>query len=279
MKVSIITLNYNNLSGLRRTLPSVLMQTYDEYELIVVDGGSTDGSKEYIESLNRIDRWVSEPDDGIYNAMNKAVGMANGEFCIFMNSGDMFFSPTSLEEAVPYLGDGDFYTGSAVFIDNSNAYPNIPPETMSVEFLMNDALNHQSTFNRTAVLKSHPFNEKLKIMSDWELFLEEWYFNKRTYCSIPVRVAVYFMDGVSAVNRFAALEERHNEAVRLLGEEVVGKYLNNRNRPCKKGKKHEIRRIRLQEKLNRAMAYSNPVTRDLKIIRNGFKFLFKDLFT
>ena len=108
MKVTVITINYNNLHGLKRTIPSVLSQTCDDFEYIVVDGGSTDGSKEYIESQKGIDQWVSEKDKGIYNAMNKGISMAHGEYCIFMNSGDHFFSTYSLENAYKEL-DGTGY--------------------------------------------------------------------------------------------------------------------------------------------------------------------------
>lgn len=100
MKVTVITINYNNLQGLKRTIPSVLSQTCNDFEFIVIDGGSTDGSKEYIELQNGISQWVSEKDKGIYNAMNKAVSMAHGDYCIFMNSGDHFFSPFRLKMLV-----------------------------------------------------------------------------------------------------------------------------------------------------------------------------------
>ena len=73
MKVTIITIAYNNLNGLKRTIPSVLSQTYTDYEYIVIDGGSSDGSKEFLQQHPRIDYWVSEPDKGIYNAMNKGI--------------------------------------------------------------------------------------------------------------------------------------------------------------------------------------------------------------
>lgn len=91
-KVSVITVNYNNLKGLERTISSVLLQSFSDFEYIIVDGGSSDGSKEYIESKQEyINQWVSEKDHGVYNAMNKAIRMAQGEYCIFMNSGDHFF--------------------------------------------------------------------------------------------------------------------------------------------------------------------------------------------
>ena len=92
-KISVITINLNNAEGLRRTLDSVFRQTTHDFELVVVDGASTDGSVELIHThADRIDRWVSEPDGGIYNAMNKAVAMATGEYVIFMNSGGGLFS-------------------------------------------------------------------------------------------------------------------------------------------------------------------------------------------
>ena len=92
-KLSIITINYNNLEGLKRTVESVINQTSKEFEYIVIDGGSNDGSGAYIESKSEhIDYWVSEPDKGIYNAMNKGIAKASGEYLLFLNSGDHLFS-------------------------------------------------------------------------------------------------------------------------------------------------------------------------------------------
>jgi glycosyltransferase involved in cell wall biosynthesis len=89
MLLSIITINYNNLSGLEKTIQSVLNQTLKNFEFIIIDGGSTDGSKEYNQEKNEfIDCWVSESDNGIYHAMNKGIKMAKGEYCLFLNSGD-----------------------------------------------------------------------------------------------------------------------------------------------------------------------------------------------
>lgn len=92
MKLSIITINYNNVNGLQKTLESVFRQTCKEFEYIVVDGASEDGSKELLEQfLAKADfpfRWISEPDNGIYAAMNKGIRMAQGEYLHFLNSGD-----------------------------------------------------------------------------------------------------------------------------------------------------------------------------------------------
>lgn len=89
MKLSIITVNLNNLEGLKRTYESVVCQTFTDYEWIVIDGGSTDGSREFIEQhQDKFAYWCSEPDKGIYNAMNKGIIHAQGEYLNFMNSGD-----------------------------------------------------------------------------------------------------------------------------------------------------------------------------------------------
>ena len=90
-QITVITINYNNRDGLRKTIDSVVNQTHNDYEYIIIDGGSTDGSLDVIKLYsNRIDYWKSEPDRGIYNAMNKGIDVARGEYCIFLNSGDYF---------------------------------------------------------------------------------------------------------------------------------------------------------------------------------------------
>ena len=101
MKISIITINYNHAEGLRCTIKSTIAQTFTGYEFIIIDGGSSDGSVDVIkEYANKIDYWVSEPDGGIYPAMNKGVQQAHGKYCIFMNSGDEFYAKDVLEKIV-----------------------------------------------------------------------------------------------------------------------------------------------------------------------------------
>ena len=97
-KVTVITVVYNNVSKIEKTIQNVLKQTYSELEYVVVDGASTDGTTDIIKKYNENIKWISEPDKGIYDAMMKGVRMATGEWVLFRNCGDFFFKPTSIED-------------------------------------------------------------------------------------------------------------------------------------------------------------------------------------
>ncbi len=119
MRYSIITINYNNRDGLRKTIESVVNQSCRDIEYIVIDGGSTDGSVEVIEEYaGKIDYWVSERDKGIYNAMNKGLAQAHGEYLNFMNSGDCFHDNDVLIN-LPQDADEDIIFGKALRSDGN----------------------------------------------------------------------------------------------------------------------------------------------------------------
>ncbi len=277
MTLSIITINYNNLAGLKRTVPTVVGQTYQNFEYIVIDGGSTDGSKEYIEEQPRTDYWVSEPDKGIYNAMNKAIGKARGDYCLFMNSGDMFFSPVVLEACVPLLKGADFYAGGAIFVKGLKAEIWLPPEKMTASYIMTNSLCHQSLFCKTSVMRERPFNEGRRIVADWEQFIISWYTHNCSYESIQAIVSTYFMDGISSTNQSLSNQERADVIREIFGKNKSEKNYRKAIDKIKRDGKAELREGRLQKKLRLAMSLK-PVARDWKIARNGIKFLFKDLF-
>ena len=276
VKITVITVNYNNLNGLKRTSPSVLSQTYSQYEYIIVDGGSTDGSKEYIELQNGISQWISEKDKGIYNAMNKAIKMAHGEFCIFMNSGDHFYSATVLDEVLPSLNDADIYTGYTLRIGDKQVDIWAPPAEMDMHFMMYDSLSHQATFTRTSILKEHPFSEEYKIVSDWESFFKAWYQQKCKYQMLDSTIAVYYLDGLSS-NFEQWIKERKLVIKDILGKEVSSDYGSCINvTQCLSSNQLQRKKV-FEKKINSAMNLS-PVSRDMKIMRNAFKFLIKDMF-
>ena len=271
-KISVITINYNNLEGLKRTIPTVLSQTYNDFEYIVIDGGSTDGSKEYIESQQGIDYWVSEKDAGIYNAMNKGICVAKGEYCIFMNSGDHFFSTNSLEHAAPELDGTDFCIGGTIYVDHDKAELIKAPTTMSLDYIIGNFLSHQSTFTKTQLLKNCPYDETLKITSDWKYFFESWYLHNASYKTIKAIVSTYYLDGISSIDTKLSMKERNQ----------IIKSICNGNRKADKKKMTRLERrkkvtIILAIRLERAMKLK-PLARDWKIMRNGGKAFFKDLF-
>lgn len=276
VKITVITVNFNNLNGLKRTIPSVFSQTYNQYEYIIVDGGSTDGSKEYIEQYSPlIDEWVSEPDKGVYNAMNKAIKMAHGEFCIFMNSGDHFYSPTVLDEVLPSLNDADICTGYTLRIGDKQVDIWAPPAELDMHFMMYDSLSHQATFTRTSILKERPFSEEYKIVSDWESFFEAWYQQKCKYQMLDSTIAVYYWDGLSG-NFDLWIKERKLVIEDILGKEAPSDYGNCINvTQCLTSTQMKRKKL-FEQKIKSAMNLS-PVSRDMKILRNAFKCLIKDL--
>lgn len=268
MKLTVITVCYNDLTGLKKTIPSVLSQTFQDFEYIVVDGGSTDGSREYIKSFPRIDQWVSEKDNGIYNAMNKAARMAKGEYCVFMNAGDHFFSVCTLEEVVSQLDGCDFYSGRAITIDDSKAKLFLPPQDMSLYYLVNNTLCHQSLFTKTELLRKRPYDERLKIVSDWKQFFECWHIDGCSYCALPGTIAVFYLDGISSVHTDKLIEERQQTISQLLGDKKPKE---------SREQKAQRRKDKFMKDILSAMS-RQPLSRDCKVIKDGMKFFFKDLF-
>ena len=148
-KLSIITINYNNKTGLIKTFESVDRQMWTDFEYIVIDGGSTDGGKELIEQNPKITYWVSEKDSGVYQAMNKGIRKANGDYIIFMNSGDFFYDSTVLEKVQhQFLSEIDILYGNSMFFkDDGFEKLEIPPEKLNFSFLFNsDHLTNFKTF-------------------------------------------------------------------------------------------------------------------------------------
>ena len=209
MKVSIVTINYNNADGLQRTIKSVVNQTCHDYEYVIVDGGSKDRSKRIIEEYanNHHDViWVSETDNGIYNAMNKGTRMCSGDYCIFMNSGDCFYNENSLMESLPYLdGETEIVSGTVKTDLFSKDAPF--PHDLSLTFFVKDAMNHQSTFIKRQLLLDCPYNEKRKIVGDSEFFFKTMILGNASYKQIPVCVSCCEAAGESG-DLSRSIEER-----------------------------------------------------------------------
>lgn len=176
MKYSIITVNYNNKKGLRKTIESVINQTFRDFEYIIIDGGSTDGSVDILKEYDQqIDYWISEKDSGIYNAMNKGIAKAKGEYLNFMNSGDCFYTPDILEKVSGYEYDADFIVGKDYHYNEKKhqGHASIqPPRTTMIHFFV-ATLDHQSTFIKKNLFRNSPYDENYGLVSDWIFFIEK----------------------------------------------------------------------------------------------------------
>ncbi len=207
MKFSIITVCYNNRDGLEKTIKSIVSQTYKDYECIVIDGGSKDGTKELLEQYeDQIDFWCSEPDKGIYNAMNKGVTHAHGDYVIFMNSGDIFYNNNILDTIASINTDADIITGNVNRIDND--MPLRFHHKSMFEQIYHETINHQGTFIKLALLKKFPYEENdLKIVSDWKFWIDSIIFDNASFYRTDTIVAKQDMTGLSQ-NKDVLHEER-----------------------------------------------------------------------
>ena len=261
MKISIITVVLNDLEGLRRTAESVLSQEGADYEYVVLDGGSTDGSWEYIDSLEFRGIKRKAADKGIYNAMNNAVVLASGDYCLFLNAGDTFCDKNVLAKAEAIVGACDFYVGHTYEI-GKRTIKGMAPDPLTLDYLMQTSIYHQSTFIRRELLLKHPYNEQHKVVSDWEFFFERW-LSGCTYQKLDFFVSNYYLGGFSFV---------HQEFMqKLLPARIIDGSYKGRQGQDNTQESYEQRRI-LQTMARPA------IQRDLNLIRYGFKFLIRDIF-
>lgn len=211
MKLSIITINYNNKDGLRKTIESIIAQTTHDFEYIVIDGGSTDGSVDVIkEYADHIDYWISEPDKGIYNAMNKGVAVAHGAYCQFLNSGDWLYSNIVIEAVLPYLTqDFDILSGEQVLVISDGSFKDQytpTPERLSSLYFIQATLPHPASFIKTQQLRKRPYDESYKIIADWIFFFESFLYDNIRFHKLSCKIACFDCDGISA-NQIELREE------------------------------------------------------------------------
>lgn len=199
MKLSIITINRNNADGLRKTIESVISQTYTDFEYIIIDGASTDGSVDIIkEYADRITYWVSETDTGIYNAMNKGILKANGEYLQFLNSGDWLFNETVLRNVFDlYRSEDILYGCDMLYYRNDKVVFKAYPPQLTFLFMISGTISHQGTFLKRDLFENSLYNEQYKIVSDYDFYIKNIVIKNCStfYLDFPI---VYFdMYGIS----------------------------------------------------------------------------------
>ena len=171
-RISVVTVCFNDLEGLKKTIDSVSKQSYSDIEFIIVDGGSIDGTLDFItENRDKISKYVSEKDDGIYDAMNKGIQMCSGDWVVFLNSGDGFAQIDTVRDAVDQFCDPScMYFGRALIIlneDTSWVYPGKRYNTHSIRRWLRRRLpNHQAMFFPKCFYSNNRYNLQFKISAD-----------------------------------------------------------------------------------------------------------------
>jgi len=201
-KVSIITVNFNNQDGLERTYQSIrplLEQEQYEVEWIVIDGGSQDGSRQFLEDHNsEISYWCSEKDSGIYNAMNKGIGHANGEYYLFLNSGDCLIT-TNIQSFLIELKNEDLIYGDVVLTsidDERKVYTQ--PDSLRIDYFFLNSLCHQSIFFKDALFSMYKYDESYKIAADLDFLIKKLFLEGCSYRHISLPICEYETFGRSA---------------------------------------------------------------------------------
>lgn len=264
MKLSIITITYNNAEGLRKTLASVASQTFRDFEHIIVDGGSTDGSveviREYADSedirlkgykANKVSetspndlitsspnslptqvvRWISEKDRGIYDAQNKGIRLAHGEYCYFLNAGDTFCNEHVLElifkpltfNLSPLTSPPDILYGNEIIVDGNGQRVGIARGVANPSFadLYNSCMKHQASFIRRELFERYGmYDIDMRICSDFD-----WFFRVIAFHD---DVTLQYMDVDIAYFENTGLSYHAPELCAKERQQILDRYMSNR---------------------------------------------------
>ena len=232
MKLSIITINYNNAVGLKKTLDSVASQTCTDFEHIIVDGASSDESVEIIReyeqslasSLSPLTShltWLSEPDTGIYNAMNKGVRLAKGEYTLMLNSGDYLVDDNVVEKVLPLLDGTDIIQGNIIEEKDDKKYRNRGYGKSNIDFfdVMKGYFLHQASFCRRDLFDRYGmFDESYRIIGDTKFFMTCLGKENASFAYVDLDIANYDTMGVSAETHGLWAEIRALEYRRMRDE-------------------------------------------------------------
>lgn len=173
-------------------MESVTSQNFTDFEYIVIDGASTDGSVDLIKQYaHKISNWVSEPDSGIYSAMNKGIAKATGDYCLFLNSGDWLATNNILDKVIPQL-NADIVYGNIYIIRGGKIEEFTFPYKLQFSYLFENYIPHPATFIRTVLFqKVGLYNENYKVCSDWEFSMKAIALHNSTTKHIDVSILIF----------------------------------------------------------------------------------------
>lgn len=211
-RISIITINRNNAEGLRKTILSVIEQTFTNYEFIIIDGNSTDHSINIIsENESKIDYWISEPDTGIFNAMNKGIKQASGDYLYFLNSADAFANADVLKNIFEKtVLDAPFVNGHQLndFGNYTQRVPALNRQLTLFDFYWG-TIKHQATFIHKDMFRKYGmYDENLRITADWKFFLQTIGLNNEQPVFVDIDIVLFQWDGISTNPQ---LHKKHEE--------------------------------------------------------------------
>jgi len=210
-KLSVITIVYNNVRDIERTMLSVLNQTYTNIEYLIIDGASTDGTLDIIDKYrDRISQLISEPDNGIYDAMNKGLAIATGDYVLFMNSGDELYTNTTVANVFAAVDDADIYYGETEMINDAGESlgqrrHKAPAQLNYKSFKYGMSVSHQAIYIKRSLIT--PYNNQYQLSSDID-----WILNAikkaKTIVNVNQYVAKYLVGGMSKKRHRQSLKER-----------------------------------------------------------------------
>jgi glycosyltransferase involved in cell wall biosynthesis len=222
--ITVVTVVYNAEDLIEETIQSITNQTlFEEVEYIVIDGNSKDNTLEIINRYkDKIDILVSEPDKGIYDAMNKAIGLASGEWINFMNAGDTFTSNSVLEKTFSNdVENYDFIYGKHIWMTESQK---VLVDTRPLNLMWQRiCFCHQSLFSRTVLMKEKPFDLSYKIVCDYENYFSR-YMERKKFLKVDFPIAVFMAGGFSDINFFKRTRERYSVVKKYKNDLEVKRY-------------------------------------------------------
>jgi glycosyltransferase involved in cell wall biosynthesis len=223
--LSVITINKNNEIGLISTIESVIGQTFKNFEFIIIDGNSVDNSLGIIEKYNSfISYFISEPDQGIFDAMNKGLKIAKGSYVLFLNSGDYLPEDNIFKIVFENANDNDLLFGNILLNRNGINEPVRYPSLITLEYLFHSVIPHQATYIRRKLFEQvGSYKTHFRIVSDWEWTLRCFLYQNVTYRHINHFIAVYETKGISFQKQNEDLIKKERQQVL---EELFSKYGN-----------------------------------------------------
>ncbi len=229
--LSIITVSLNDSDGLKKTVESVIYQTFDNYEFIIIDGGSSDGSVEIIKKYaGKIAYWVSEPDSGIYNAMNKGIKQAKGKYCLFLNSGDFLVANNVLEQVFSEDDNEDFLIGNCNVSKNGKIiHTSVPSENLTLRSFYKKTIPHQATFIKRDLFKKYgDYSENYKIHADYEYWIRTIILNDCSTRFLEITISDYNLEGQSSNTAYESMSKKEVEDIlhKVFPKRVLADYEN-----------------------------------------------------